>query len=66
MDSCFIILIISRILKLINQQERFEMSKEREKVTCKTKLEFITEVAEDCVANLKDKDREYLINNPYV
>lgn len=65
MDSCFIILIISRILKLINQQERFEMSKEREKVTCKTKLEFITEVAEDCVANLKDKDREYLINNPY-
>ncbi|MCI7067969.1 MAG: hypothetical protein MR953_10225 [Butyrivibrio crossotus] len=41
------------------------MSKEREKVTCKTELEFITEVAEDCVANLKDKDREYLIKNPY-
>lgn len=49
----------------MNQQERFEMSKEREKVTCKTELEFITEVAEDCVANLKDKDREYLINNPF-
>ena len=32
------------------------MSKEREKVKCKTKLEFITEVADDCVANLKDKD----------
>lgn len=49
----------------MNQQERLEMSKEREKVTCKTELEFITEVAEDCVANLKDKDREYIINNPY-
>lgn len=41
------------------------MSKEREKVTCKTELEFITEVADDCVVNLKDKDREYIINNPY-
>lgn len=41
------------------------MSKEREKVKCKTELEFITEVADDCVANLKDKDREYLISNPY-
>lgn len=41
------------------------MSKEREKVKCKTKLEFITEVADDCVANLKDKDREHLIRNPY-
>lgn len=41
------------------------MSKEREKVTCKTELEFITEVADDCVADLKAKDREYLINNPY-
>lgn len=41
------------------------MSKEREKVKCKTKLEFITEVADDCVAYLKDKDREYLISNPY-
>lgn len=41
------------------------MSKEREKVKCKTELEFITEVADDCVANLKDKDREYLIHNPY-
>lgn len=40
------------------------MSKEREKVNCKTALEFITEVADDCVANLKDKDRKYLINNP--
>ena len=35
------------------------MSKEREKVTCKTELEFITEVADDCVADLKAKDREY-------
>ena len=26
------------------------MSKEREKVKCKTELEFITEVADDCVA----------------
>lgn len=41
------------------------MSKEREKVKCKTELEFITEVADDCVANLKDKDRERLICNPY-
>jgi len=41
------------------------MSKEREKVKCKTELEFISEVADDCVANLKDKDREYLISNPY-
>ena len=40
------------------------MSKKREKVECKTKLEFITEVADDCVAKLKDKDREYLITNP--
>lgn len=41
------------------------MPKEREKVKCKTELEFITEVADDCVANLKDKDREHLIRNPY-
>ena len=41
------------------------MPKEREKVKCKTELEFITEVADDCVANLKDKDREHLIHNPY-
>ena len=27
------------------------MSKEREKVKCKTELEFITEVADDCVAS---------------
>lgn len=39
------------------------MSKEREKVKCKTELEFISEVADDCVANLKNKDREYLISN---
>lgn len=41
------------------------MSKKREKVKCKTELEFITEVADDCVANLKDKDRKAIINNPY-
>lgn len=41
------------------------MSKEREKVKSKTELEFVTEVADDCVSRLKDKDREYLISNPY-
>lgn len=47
------------------------MSKEREKVKCKTELEFITEVADDCVANLKDKDREHRkcvptsVNSPF-
>jgi len=40
------------------------MPKDREKVKCKTELEFITEVADDCVANLSDEDREYLISNP--
>ncbi|MGN0385140.1 MAG: hypothetical protein ACI4EX_04580 [Lachnospiraceae bacterium] len=37
----------------------------REKVSCATELEFVTEVANDCVTNMKAKDREYLINNPY-
>ena len=37
---------------------------ERGKVKRKIKLEFITEVAYDCVANLKDKDREHFISNP--
>lgn len=37
---------------------------EREKVKRKTELEFNTEVAYDCVANLKNKDREHLISNP--
>lgn len=35
------------------------------KVKCKTELEFVTEVADDCIVHLKDKDKEYLINNPY-
>ena len=37
---------------------------ERGKVKRKIELEFITEVAYDCVANLKDKDREHPISNP--
>lgn len=43
------------------------MGKERikEKVKCATELEFVTEVANDCLANMKKKDKEYLINNPY-
>ena len=42
--------------------KKYEM--ERGKVKRKIELEFITEVAYDCVANLKDKDREHLISNP--
>lgn len=33
-------------------------------VNGKTELEFITEVANDCIAKLKDEDRERLIYNP--
>lgn len=37
----------------------------QEKVSCKSELEFVTEVANDCLANMKKKDKEYLIENPY-
>ncbi len=36
-----------------------------EKVTCKTQREFIEEVANDCVKNMSQKDKAYLIENPY-
>jgi hypothetical protein len=36
-----------------------------EKVKCATELEFVTEVANDCIANMKEQNREYLIDNPY-
>ena len=38
----------------------------RQKVNAKTELEFITEVADDCIAHLNTKNREHLINNPCV
>ena len=37
---------------------------EREKVTAKTEEEFIKEVALDCIANMKDEDKEYIRDNP--
>ena len=37
---------------------------EREKVLPQTEDEFITGVAEDCISNLKDKDKQYLCDNP--
>lgn len=36
------------------------------KVTCKSKIDFINEVADDCVRNLSEKEKEYLIANPRV
>ena len=39
---------------------------ERKKVTAKTEGQFIREVALDCVANMKDKDKEYICDNPYL
>ena len=44
--------------------ELIAISKDIKKVNCKTELEFVTEVANDCVANLKEKDREFLVSNP--
>lgn len=44
--------------------ELIAISKDIKKVNCKTELEFVTEVANDCVANLKEKDRESLVSNP--
>ena len=36
----------------------------KKKVGCKNKIEFINEVAEDCLKNMSSKDKEYLIENP--
>jgi hypothetical protein len=38
---------------------------ETKKVTAKTEEEFIKEVALDCVENLKDKDKDYIRENPF-
>ena len=35
------------------------------KVTCKTEIEFINEVADECLRTMSKKDKEYLIANPY-
>lgn len=35
------------------------------KVTCKSEIEFVNEVADDCIRNMRKKDKEYLIENPY-
>lgn len=37
----------------------------KEKVKYRTELEFIIETADDCIAHLKNKDRNYLIRYPY-
>ena len=41
--------------------DRLTMDK---KVTCKSKIDFINEVADDCVRNLSEKEKEHLIANP--
>ena len=41
------------------------MKKQREKVKCATELEFINEVADDCISKLTEKNKKYLIDNPY-
>lgn len=38
--------------------------KGREKVVHSSEIEFINEVANDCILNMSDKDKEYLIDNP--
>lgn len=38
--------------------------KERKKVVNCSEIEFINEVANDCILNMSDKDKEYLIDNP--
>lgn len=35
------------------------------KVLCKSEIEFVNEVADDCIKNMRKKDKEYLIANPY-
>lgn len=37
----------------------------RPKVTANSEIEFVTEVADDCIKNMKEKDKNYLIDNPY-
>lgn len=37
----------------------------KKKVTYKNELEFVNEVANDCIKHLRKKDKEYLISNPY-
>lgn len=39
-------------------------TKEREKVVHNSEIEFINEVANDCILNMSDKNKEYLIENP--
>ena len=34
------------------------------KVKCKNKIEFINEVAEDCLKDMSAEDKEYLMENP--
>ena len=34
------------------------------KVKCTTELEFVTEVADDCLKHLTERDKKYLIDNP--
>ena len=41
------------------------MKKQREKVKSATELEVINEVADDCISKLTEKNKEYLIDNPY-
>ena len=37
----------------------------KKKVTYKNELEFVNEVADDCIKHLRKHDKEYLISNPY-
>ena len=37
---------------------------EQKKVLAKTEEEFIKEVAFDCLANMRDEDKEYIKDNP--
>lgn len=39
-------------------------TKEREKVVNISEMEFINEVANDCILNMSDKDKECIIDNP--
>ena len=36
----------------------------KKKVSCKNKIEFINEVAEDCLKDMSAEDKEYLMENP--
>lgn len=38
---------------------------ERLKVTANNEIEFVTEIADECLKNMKEKDKNYLIDNPY-